>query len=144
MDEFAVVIAGGGVAALEAALTLAEVGEGRTRVELLAAEPRFWYRPASVGEPFGLATVHHFDLGLLAARAGAGMTLGTLTGVDTDRGVAIAASGAELAYDALLIACGAVPTTAVPGALTFRGPADVPRLRALIGELKQGVAEKVA
>jgi sulfide:quinone oxidoreductase len=144
MDEFRVVIAGGGVAALEAALTLADVAEGRARVELLAPEPQFWYRPTSVAEPFGLATVRHFDLGLLGARAGAGVTLGALTGVDADRRVASTASGAEVRYDALLIACGAVPTTAVPGALTFRGPADGPKVRTLLDELEQGVAEKVA
>jgi len=76
MDEFSVLIAGGGVAALEAALTLADVGEGRVRVELLSPEPQFFYRPAAVAEPFGLAAVRHFDLGQLAARAGAGMTIG--------------------------------------------------------------------
>ena len=84
VEELSVLIAGGGVAALEAALTLADVAEGQARVELLAPEPLFWYRPASVGEPFGLGTVRHFDLGLLAARAGAGMMLGALAGVDAD------------------------------------------------------------
>ena len=123
VEEFSVLIAGGGVAALEAALTLADVAEGQARVELLAPEPLFWYRPASVAEPFGLGTVRHFDLGLLAARAGAGMTLGALAGVDADRRLARTATGATLSYDALLIACGAQPTVAVPGAL------DVPRPR---------------
>lgn len=136
-------IAGGGVAALEAALTLAEVAEGRARVELLAPEPLFWYRPTSVAEPFGLGTVRHFDLGLLASRAGAGMTLGALTGIVADRRLACAASGATLSYDALLIACGAQPTVAVGGALTFRGPANGPRLRALVEELEQGSVERV-
>ena len=137
-------IAGGGVAALEAALTLADVGEGRVRVELLSPEPQFWYRPAAVAEPFGLATVRHFDLGLLAARVGAGMTLGRLTGVDADRHVARTANGADLAYDALLIACGAMPSEAVRGALTFRGPADGARIRTLLEELEHGVATRVA
>jgi sulfide:quinone oxidoreductase len=143
MDEFSVLIAGGGVAALEAALTLADVAEGRTRVELLAPEPQFWYRPTSVAEPFGLATVRHFDLGLLAARAGAGMTLGTLTAVDVDRRLARTATGATLSYDALLVACGAQPTVAVPGALTFRGPADGPRLRALVEQLDEGAVGRI-
>ena len=144
VEELSVLIAGGGVAALEAALTLADVAEGQARVELLAPEPLFWYRPASVAEPFGLGTVRHFDLGLLAARAGAGMTLGALAGVDADRRLARTATGATLSYDALLIACGAQPTVAVPGALTFRGPADGPRLRALVEELEEGAVERVA
>ena len=144
MDEFSVLIAGGGVAALEAALTLAEVGEGRVRVELLSPEPQFFYRPASVAEPFGLAAVRHFALGQLAARAGAGMTIGRVAAIDAEKQIALTAHGAELAYDALLIACGAVPTDVVSGALTFRGPADGQRLRALLEELDSGVAEHVA
>ena len=50
-DPVRVLIAGGGVAALEAALTLRELAEGRMRVELLAPEPQFWYRPLAVAEP---------------------------------------------------------------------------------------------
>ena len=143
-SDFSVLIAGGGVAALEAALTLADVSEGRTRVELLAPEPLFWYRPAAVVEPFGLGTTRHFDLGLLAERAGAGVTLGTLAAVDVDRHVATTSTGTALSYDALLIACGAVPTAAVPGALTFRGPADVPSMRELLDELERGIVRHVA
>jgi hypothetical protein len=44
-----VLIAGGGVAALEAALALRALAEDRVRVELIAPEPRFWYRPLAAG-----------------------------------------------------------------------------------------------
>ena len=143
-DSFSVVIAGGGVAALEAALTLRELGEGRIRVELLAPEPSFWYRPVAVAEPFDLGEVRHFDLGQLAEGIGAFVTLGSLTGVDVDRREARTASDAVLRYDALLLACGAVPEPAVAGALTFRGPADSPRMRELLGEIERGEVAKVA
>ena len=73
-NSFSVLIAGGGVAALEAALTLRELGEGRIRVELLAPEPSFWYRPVAVAEPFDLGEVRHFDLGQLADGIGAFVT----------------------------------------------------------------------
>jgi hypothetical protein len=66
-----VLIAGGGVAALEAALALRELGEGRVSVEIIAPEPEFWYRPLAVAEPFGLGAVRHFDLAELASGAGA-------------------------------------------------------------------------
>jgi sulfide:quinone oxidoreductase len=142
--KFSVLIAGGGVAALEAALTLDDVAEGRVQVELLAPESVFWYRPVAVAEPFGLGTVRHFDLGTLAERAGAGVTVGALAGVDVLRRVAQTTDGADLAYDALLIASGAVPTEALPGAFTFRGPADAERFRTFLEELEDGTIGHVA
>ena len=112
--EFSVLIAGGGVAALEAALTLRDASEGRARVELLAPEPTFWYRPVAVAEPFGLGTVRNFDLGRLADDLGAGLSLGSLAAVDVDRQEACTEAGGTLRYDALLIACGAVPHAGRP------------------------------
>ena len=47
-----VLVAGGGVAALEAALAMRALAEDRVSVELLAPEPQFWYRPLAVAEPF--------------------------------------------------------------------------------------------
>ena len=143
-DGFSVVIAGGGVAALEAALTLRELGEGLARVELVAPEPTFWYRPVAVAEPFDLGTVRHFDLGELAGEVGAVLSLGSLAAVDVDRREARTEAGAVLRYDALLIACGAVPYPAIPGALTFRGPADSDRIRGLLGELDRDEVTRLA
>ena len=62
-----VLIAGGGVAALEAALALRALAGDRVHVELVAPEPHFWYRPLAVAEPFALGEVQHFELSKLAA-----------------------------------------------------------------------------
>ena len=77
-----VLIAGGGVAALEAALALRALAEERVDIELVGPEPHFWYRPLSVAEPFELGEAHRYELGALAAAAGATFTLGALQGVD--------------------------------------------------------------
>ena len=138
-----VVIAGGGVAALEAALALRELAEERVVVELLAPEPHFWYRPLSVAEPFELGETLRYELAALAAAAGATCTLGTLEGVDAVRHKAKTSLG-EIPYDVLLVAVGAVPTLAVPGALTFRGPADTERIRTLLEEIAVGDVRRVA
>ena len=53
--SFRVVIAGGGVAALETALALRDLAEGLVDVTLVAATDRFTFAPASVGVPFGKA-----------------------------------------------------------------------------------------
>lgn len=47
-----VLIAGGGVAALELMLALRALAERRVEIELLSAEHEFGYRPWGVAEPF--------------------------------------------------------------------------------------------
>src|SRR5215210_2743076 len=83
-----VLIAGGGVAALEAALALRDLAGDRVDVELLAPEPHFWYRPLAVVEPFGTGHVHGVELTSLAGSCGARFTLGALASVDGDEHVA--------------------------------------------------------
>ena len=125
-----VLIAGGGVAGLEAALALRDFAADRVAVELLAPEPHFWYRPLSVAAPFELGEVTRFELDDLARQIGASFTLGGLTGIDEWRHVAYTSTNTQIPYEMLLVACGALPFPAIPGALTFRGPADIERYRA--------------
>lgn len=139
-----VLIAGGGVAALEAALALRELAEGRVSVELLAPEPEFWYRPLAVAEPFDLGEMRHFDLAELAAAAGATFSPGALSGVAAGSRLAHTSVGGSVPYDVLLVACGAAPTPAVLGALTFRGPADTEGMRTLLEEIVAGQVGRVA
>lgn len=139
-----VLIAGGGVAALEAALALRHLAEDRVRIELLAPEPRFWYRPLAVAAPFELGDVLHFELAALARQIGADLTPGGLVGIDAWRHVAHTSRNTQIEYDMLLIACGALPTPAIPGALTFRGPADIEAIGSVLRELASGAARSVA
>jgi sulfide:quinone oxidoreductase len=139
-----VLIAGGGVAALEAALALRELAGDRVSVELVAPEPLFWYRPLAVAEPFGLGEVRHFELSQLAAEAGAVFSPGELVSVDTSRRLAYTSPGGPIAYSKLLIACGAVPKPAIEGALTFRSPADTTKIERLLAEIEAGDVERVA
>ena len=82
MTATRIVIAGGGVSAVEAALALRALAEDRLEIELLGPEPHFWYRPLSVAEPFELGEAHRYELGALASAA---FTLGTLQSVDAAR-----------------------------------------------------------
>ncbi len=138
-----VLIAGGGVAALEAALALRALAEDRVSVELLAPDPHFWYRPLAVAEPFALGEVRHFELSKLAADAGASFTLGKLDSVDASRRVAYTSPGGAVSYATLLIACGAVPKPVVDGAITFRGPADTAKIENLLAEIEAGDVRRV-
>src|SRR6266516_7531223 len=139
-----VLIAGGGVAALEAALALRALGEERVEVELLAPEFHFWYRPLAVAEPFRLGTAMHFELAELATAAGAIFTPGALVAVDSERHLAHTSPGGALSYDVVLSACGAVPEPAIRGALTFRGPADTDKVERLLAEIEAGSVRNVA
>jgi sulfide:quinone oxidoreductase len=143
-DQAHVLIAGGGVAALEAALALRALAEDRVSVELLAPEPHFWYRPLAVAEPFALGEVKHFELSKLAIDAGATFSPGELVSVDVARRLAYTSQGGAIPYSALLIACGAVPKPAVDGALTFRGPADTAEIEGLLAEIEAGEVHRVA
>ena len=138
-----ILIAGGGVAALEAALTLHELAAELVDVHLIAPEPRFWYRPMSVAEPFGLGKAVSLDLAELAERAGAMFTPDALVGVDSERNVARTRAGAELEYDSILLALGVEPHASVEGALTFRGPADVGRVEELLARIDSGEVRRV-
>ena len=66
-----IVIAGAGVAAIEALLALRHLVGEQVAITLLAPEPRFVHRPSSVAEPFGLGGPASLDLEALARYQGA-------------------------------------------------------------------------
>jgi sulfide:quinone oxidoreductase len=138
-----VVIVGGGVAALEAALALQELAPGLVEVELVAPERNFAYRPLLVAEPFGAGEVRTFPLRRLAEAAGTTFVEATVTGVDSDRHVVGTATGEELSFDLLLLAPGAVPVAAVPGAICFRGPTEAAALRQLLADASAGIIDRI-
>lgn len=139
-----VLVAGGDIAALEAMLTLRRLTTDRVAIALVTPQRDFVYRPLAIAEPFGLGRVHRFDLATLAARAGAELVPSRVIGVDPGRHQVLTDHGEELPYDALLIACGARPLLALPGAITFWGVADGAEIANLLGELEQGTAQRVA
>lgn len=139
-----VVIAGGGVAALEAMVALRELAGDLVEIELVSADSDFFYRPLAVGEPFGVSEVLRFDLSTLARGCGATHHLGTFTSLDAEAHQLLTSRNATFSYDVLLIAVGAQAREAVPGALTFRGEVDVPVLRGLLSDVERGLVGQVA
>ena len=106
-DPLKVIIAGGGVAGLEAAFALHDLAADRVSVTVLSDRDEFVYRPLSIGEPFSSSHAERYPLGPLVASAGADLIRDTLTAVDPRARVVRTAGGAELAYDALLLGLGA-------------------------------------
>ena len=141
---FHVVIAGAGVAALEAALALRALAEDLVSVELVAPEAEFTYRPLAVAEPFRVGEVSRFPLPPLVSATGAELRRQTVTEVDPERKVVGLGNGETLSYDAFVLALGARPREAVAGALTFRGPEDGPALAELLERATAGEARRLA
>jgi sulfide:quinone oxidoreductase len=142
-EKFRVLVAGGGVAALESMLALRALAEERVTIDLVAPEPRFWYRPLSVLEPFRRRRVQGLDLAEVAGRCNACFTLDAVESVRVDDRTARLRGGADLEYDALLVATGARPLAAVPGAFTFRGPADSEGFQGLLAQLEAGSVRRL-
>jgi sulfide:quinone oxidoreductase len=122
-----VVIAGGGVGALETALCLQSLACDRAELTVLAPEPQFVYRALAVGEPFGVGTALRYDLAAIARDRGFALVADGLEAVRADHGEVVTRDGAVLPYDQLVLALGARPVVAVPGAVTFRGLQDAGR-----------------
>ncbi len=111
-----VVIAGGGVAALESALALHELAGERVRMTIVAPSAEFVYRPMSVLEPFVHRGPRTLPLAEVAEDVEAIFERDAVASVDPERRVLHTADGLALAYDALLIAIGARPAAVLPGA----------------------------
>ena len=139
-----VLIAGSGVAAVEAVLALRHTAGRTCRIDVLAPRHALVHRPASVAAPFGLGAPPPLDLHHLAEHYGVGLVEGELESVDAERRVARITGGEEIGYDHLVIAVGARTESAVDGALTFRGPIDVPMLRWVIDDAARGHHERIA
>jgi sulfide:quinone oxidoreductase len=139
-----IVIAGGGVAALEALIGLRELAGDRPRVTLLAPESHFVYRPMSVAEPFCLGHAARHPLSAIADEFGATVVRDSLAAVDPETRTVTTGTGDTLEYDSLLVAIGALPQPVYRHAITF-GADDAPEAFAgLLSDLEHGYVKDVA
>jgi sulfide:quinone oxidoreductase len=133
-----VLIAGSGVAAVEAVLALRHLVGHRCAIDLIAPAHALEHRPASVAAPFGLGLVPPLDLAALARRYDVALIEDALSGVDVAEQHVRLASGRDRGYDHLVIAVGAIAEPPLRGALTFRGPDDVAMVEWVMAEIARG------
>jgi sulfide:quinone oxidoreductase len=105
-DTFNVVIAGGGVAGLEAALALREHRQADIGLTLLSPDAEFLYRPMTVTEPFACGAARRYSLEAIARDLDVDLVHDALAWVEPKSHLAHTASGEKLSYDALLLALG--------------------------------------
>jgi sulfide:quinone oxidoreductase len=114
-----VVIAGGGVAALETALALADLAPDRTDVTVIAPNTEFVYRPMVVREPFAYGSAQRYPLARIVRDAGAKLLEGELGWIDPVARTIHTKADETIGYDVLVLALGATVTKRYPHALTI-------------------------
>lgn len=143
-QPFDVLIAGGGVAALEAALALRDLAGDRVRTTLLAPDSTFVYRPARVKEPFGYATARTYPLAELAGDIGVELVVDRFRSLDAGRSVVHTEHGKELGFDALLLAIGAQLRPAFSHGLAVDDSRIDEQLHGLVQDVEEGYVHSIA
>ncbi len=138
-------VAGGGVAALEACLFLrAYVSDDDVAIDLLSPDQFFSYRPLAVLESFGGAPTWSMRLERFAADQDVTLVPDALDAVHgADRAI-VTTSGVRCAYDLLLVAIGARSTPQLPGAVTFQGSTDTPAVRRVLEDAADRLRPRIA
>jgi sulfide:quinone oxidoreductase len=143
-EPLRVLVAGGGVAGLEALLALNDMAADRVDVTLLSPQEDFVYRPLAVAEPFSMGHVHRYPLSQLTRDLRARLVHGSLERVDPDERLVTTVDGEPLGYEALLVATGAKAEVAIEHALTWWPEGDPDAFGGLLRDLEQAYVRSVA
>lgn len=139
-----ILIAGGGVAGLEALLALRAMARDRVRLTLIAPDPDFSYRPLAVAEPFGLGHAHRVPLKRLAADAAAELVIDAVAGVDDEAREVRLRDGGTRPFEALIAAPGGRAVAGVKGATTWWPGGDAETYGGLLRDIDEGYAKRIA
>ena len=139
-----VVVAGGGVAALEAIIALRHLAGDRVRLTAVAPEPELELKALRTAEPFGIDHVHRRPVHDLTRRFGVDLRRDAVVRVDPARGVIELAGGDELAYDELVVAVGARAHRVYEHTITFGMGRSTPAFAELLDGLEIGAVRSVA
>jgi sulfide:quinone oxidoreductase len=139
-----ILIAGGGVAGLEAALALHALAGERVRLTLVAPDADFTYRPLAVAEPFGLGHAHRVPLSQVAEEIGAELVIDAVVGVDDPGRQVRLRDGGTRAFEALLVAPGGRAVAGVEGATTWWPGGDPNVYGGLLRDIDEGYTKRLA
>ncbi len=140
---FRAVIAGGGVAALELAFALHDLGADRLQALLVAPNTEFRYRAYAVRAPFSYAAESRYPMQRIVHDAGAELIADRLAWVDSGAQILHTAAGEQIPYDALAIAVGARPRPRYKHALTVDDRRLDEILHGLIQDVEEGFVSRV-
>jgi sulfide:quinone oxidoreductase len=143
-DRLRVVIAGGGVGALETALALADLGRDRTDVTVIAPNTEFVYRPMVVREPFAHGAARRYPLAPIVRDAGATLLHGELDWIEPVEQRIHTKADEAIEYDALVLALGASINKRYKHALTIDDRDLDETMHGLIQDVEGGFIHKLA
>jgi sulfide:quinone oxidoreductase len=139
-----VLIAGGGVAGLEAMMALRALAGDRVRITLLAPGPEFRYRPMTVAEPFSIGQAHRLPLAAIVADFDADLVSGALAAVEPADHLVVTGDGDRIAYDALVVACGTRLRPAFEGVHTIDDRTLGDTLHGLVQDVEGAYTTEIA
>jgi sulfide:quinone oxidoreductase len=139
-----IVIAGGGIGALEALVALSRQAPAGCRITLASPATTFGYRPLAVQEPFGRGGGRRYSLQAIARDLGAAYVRDALSRVDGPGRTAVMQSGTEIRYDTLLVAIGARPYPAFAHGVTFDRETEAAAFDELLADVDARLAPHVA
>jgi sulfide:quinone oxidoreductase len=137
-------IAGAGVAGLEALAALRAVAPNRFDTTVVAPNSEFKLQAASVEEPFARPHASSYSVPAICADHGATHLADGLAAVNAQERRVSTVEGSELAYDSLLVAVGATREPVFAGqAIVFRGDQDAEAMQGLIQDIEGGYTKRV-
>ncbi len=139
-----VVVAGGGIAALEALAGLRALAGDRVETTLLAPDRTFSYRPLSMATPFAFLDERSRPLDELARGLGASLVRDRLAQVDHARGRLLTEDGNFIGYDVVVVAVGPHPPRGRRELTWSRGPDATRRFARILEEIEQGAVRTLA
>ena len=143
-QPFRVVLAGGGIGAVETLLALRALAGERVHLTLVSPSTEMLYRPQTVAEPFDGPTAARYSLHRICEDLGAELVLDRLLSVEDGAHRVRLQLGGWLQYDALVIAVGAISEPAFEHAHTFLAEHWHDDIRGVAQSLESGYAQRVA
>jgi sulfide:quinone oxidoreductase len=143
-EKLRVIIAGGGVTALETAFALRELAPDHTDVTVIAPNTEFVYRPMIVREPFAYGSAQRYPLAPIIHDAGAKLLSDKLAWIEPGGQVLHTKAGEEISYDALVLALGAKAVPLYRHAITIDDRCLDETLRGLIQDIESGYISSLA
>jgi sulfide:quinone oxidoreductase len=139
-----IVIVGGGVAALEAAVALRTLGGDRVGSLLVSPTTEFSFRAREVGEPFGKAPPLRLPLDQLLGDLDIGQVRDAAVAVDANAHLIRTASGRRIPYQGLLVAVGGTAFPAYAYGITFDRPEHPEVFDELLDDIRADLVHDVA